>query len=125
MFASVPSMFHKEVLREEHERVDEKEKEEEDENEGHEFSFTFKFPTFEEFSKNSKSFSEVLLEDYEADKPDMSLDGMLVSNECPLLEFEGSVHESHDDQECAIEHLVDNSSNSKSSCEDKGKKRNL
>ncbi|KAI7742490.1 hypothetical protein M8C21_019410 [Ambrosia artemisiifolia] len=107
-----------EVLREEDERIDEKEKEEEDDgNEGNEFSFTFKFPTFEEFSKNPKSFSDVLLEDCEADKPDMSLDGGLVSNECPVLEFEGSVHESHDDdreggfddQECVVERLMDDS----------------
>ncbi|KAF5763809.1 putative ribosomal protein L34Ae [Helianthus annuus] len=93
-------------------------------NEAHEFSFTFKFPTFEEFSKNPKSLSElldntgrvdsaeVLVEDSEVDT---NSDGGVVSNESRVLEFEGSVHESHDDdqREGGFEQLMVDSSNLK------------
>ncbi|KAK9064792.1 hypothetical protein SSX86_016174 [Deinandra increscens subsp. villosa] len=79
-----------------------------DDNKPSEFSFTFKFPTFEEFSKNPKDFSqllnfnedidssEILLEECEVDT---NSSGGLELSECWVFEFEGSVN---DNQECMV-----------------------
>ncbi|KAK9050025.1 hypothetical protein SSX86_031004 [Deinandra increscens subsp. villosa] len=79
-----------------------------DNNKPSEFSFTFKFPTFEEFSKNPKDFSqllnfnedidssEILLEECEVDT---NSSGGLELSECWVFEFEGSVN---DNQECMV-----------------------
>ncbi|XP_076941378.1 uncharacterized protein LOC143610914 [Bidens hawaiensis] len=74
-----------------------------------EFSFTFKFPTFEEFTKNSKFVSEVLLEESEADTN---------SNKSPVLDFEGCVNDDQredgfEDKKCVVEKLMADSSSLK------------
>ncbi|KAI3813203.1 hypothetical protein L1987_17921 [Smallanthus sonchifolius] len=95
----------------------------EDENEAHEFSFTFKFPTFEEFSKTQKNFSQLHDFNEHIDSSEVSLEdsevhvnsnGGFVSHECPVLEFGRCVHVQHDDpkeddfedQECVLEQMM-------------------